>query len=65
MAVAYFMAHFPQGFWPITNRGEPAALYALVFLFLAGNGAGPLSLDALRSRGRRVALERELPLVRA
>jgi putative oxidoreductase len=48
MAVAYFMAHFPNGFWPIENRGEPAALFAFVFLFLAFNGAGPLSVDAAR-----------------
>src|SRR5437868_10309266 len=24
MAVAYFMAHQPQGLWPIQNHGEPA-----------------------------------------
>src|ERR671914_1300328 len=24
MAVAYFMAHAPQGLWPIANRGEAA-----------------------------------------
>jgi putative oxidoreductase len=59
MAVAYFWRHFPQGFWPIENRGEPAALFALIFLFLAANGAGPLSLDALLGRGRRVVPEAE------
>ena len=48
MAVAYFMAHFPNGFWPIENRGEPAALFAFIFLFFAFNGAGPLSADAIR-----------------
>ncbi len=48
MAVAYFMAHLPSGFWPIENRGEPAALFAFIFLFLAFNGAGPFSADALR-----------------
>ena len=48
MAVAYFMAHFPNGFWPIENRGEPAALFAFIFLFLAFNGAGPMSVDAVR-----------------
>jgi putative oxidoreductase len=50
MAVAYFMAHAPNGFWPIQNNGEPAALFSFIFLFLAFNGAGPLSLDALRGR---------------
>ena len=48
MAVAYFMVHWPQGAWPIENRGEPAALFSFIFLFLAFNGAGPLSLDAVR-----------------
>jgi len=49
MAFAYFLAHAPQGFWPILNRGELAVLYCFVFLFLAAAGGGPLSLDrALR-----------------
>jgi putative oxidoreductase len=45
MAFAYFIAHAPQGFWPILNKGELAALYCFVFLYLAAAGAGPLSLD--------------------
>jgi putative oxidoreductase len=45
MAVAYFMAHFPRGFWPIQNHGEPAVLLCFIFLFLAAGGAGPISLD--------------------
>jgi putative oxidoreductase len=49
MAVAYFMAHFPNGFWPIENRGESAALFCFIFLFMAFNGAGPMSVDALRA----------------
>jgi putative oxidoreductase len=53
MAVAYFQAHQPHGFWPIQNHGESAVLYCFIFLFLAGHGAGSLSLDALRGRGRR------------
>lgn len=44
-AVAYFMAHAPQGFWPLLNRGELAALYSFVFLYLAAAGGGPWSLD--------------------
>jgi putative oxidoreductase len=50
MAVAYFMAHAPQGFFPANNGGEAAMLYTFVFLYLAAAGAGPWSLDALRSR---------------
>jgi putative oxidoreductase len=45
LAVAYFMAHAPQGFWPILNRGELAALYSFVFLYLAAAGGGPWSVD--------------------
>ena len=44
MAVAYFMAHFPQGFWPIQNHGELAAVYAFAFLYIAARGAGPWSV---------------------
>ena len=53
MAVAYFKSHAPQGFWPILNRGELAALYCFLFLYLAAVGAGPWSLDALMSRKGR------------
>src|SRR5918998_230761 len=31
MAVAYFIAHAPRGFWPIQNRGELAVLYCFIF----------------------------------
>jgi len=49
MAFAYFMAHAPQGFWPILNQGESAILFCFVFLYLSAAGGGPLSLDrALR-----------------
>src|SRR4051812_49749987 len=46
MAVAYFMAHQPQGTWPVQNHGEPAVLLCFIFLFFAAHGAGPWSLDA-------------------
>jgi putative oxidoreductase len=45
MAVAYFMAHAPQGFWPVVNRGELAVLYCFVFLYLALAGGGSWSVD--------------------
>jgi putative oxidoreductase len=54
MAVAYFHAHAPQGFWPILNGGHNAALYSFLFLYLSAAGAGPFSLDALRSRREHV-----------
>ena len=50
MAVAYFYAHAPQDFWPLLNRGELAALYSFVFLYLAAAGGGPWSVDALLRR---------------
>jgi putative oxidoreductase len=50
MAVAYFMMHFPKGFWPIANMGEAAVLYCFVFLYLAAAGAGAWSVDSARLR---------------
>jgi putative oxidoreductase len=44
MACAYFLSHYPQGFWPIQNRGELAALYCFVFLYIATRGSGPWSV---------------------
>src|SRR5689334_17747051 len=46
MAVAYFTAHAPGGFWPIQNKGELAVAYCFAFLFIAATGAGRYSLDA-------------------
>lgn len=51
MAVAYFMAHAPSGFWPLLNHGELAALYCFVFLYLAAAGGGSWRLDRLWSSG--------------
>ncbi len=50
MAVAYFMAHAPRGFYPILNAGELAALYCFVFLYIAAAGPGPWSYDAMRRK---------------
>lgn len=52
MAVAYFMVHAPQGFWPVNNRGELPVLYCFVFLYFAAAGGGPWSLDRLWQRNR-------------
>jgi putative oxidoreductase len=54
MAIGYFLFHAPQGFYPILNHGEAAILYCFVFLYLVFVGAGPLSLDALLRKGRRM-----------
>lgn len=53
MAVAYFIGHAPQGFWPVLNQGAPAVFYCFLFLYLSAAGAGPWSLDAKRSRRRQ------------
>ena len=45
LAVAYFYAHAPGGFWPLLNRGELAALYSFVFLYLSVAGGGVWSVD--------------------
>ena len=50
MAVAYFMVHFPQGFWPIVNQGELAVFYCFVFLYMAARGSGVCSVDAVMRR---------------
>ena len=50
MAVAYFQAHFPQGFWTIMNGGQPAVLYCFIWLYLSAAGPGPWSVDAMLGR---------------
>ena len=54
MAFAYFIAHASKGpmFIPILNRGELAALYCFVFIFISVAGPGVWSLDA-KLRGLR------------
>lgn len=45
MAVAYFMAHYPSGFFPAVNGGAEAILYCFVFLFLVFAGASAFAID--------------------
>ena len=51
MAVAYWMAHAPQSFFPVENGGDAAILFCFVFLYIFIAGPGAWSLD-----GRRAAL---------
>jgi putative oxidoreductase len=51
MAAAYFIAHAPQGFWPILNGGELAIAYCWLLLYLAAAGPGAWALDDLRQEG--------------
>jgi putative oxidoreductase len=46
MAVAYFLVHAPQDFFPLNNMGEAAILYCFVFLYFVFAGPGPISVDA-------------------
>jgi putative oxidoreductase len=48
MAVAYFTAHMPRGFWPLLNGGEIAVLYCFIWLFFAAAGPGALSVEGKR-----------------
>jgi putative oxidoreductase len=55
MAFAYFLAHAPQGFLPITNGGELAAVWSFLFLYLTFSGGGEWSVDhycASRKQGK-------------
>jgi putative oxidoreductase len=49
MAVAYWMFHAPQGFYPINNGGEAAILFCFIFLFLSFAGPGRLAFDKDRA----------------
>ena len=52
MAVAYFMAHAPKGFWPALNGGEGAILFTFIFLWLAAAGPGAWSVDGSTGKKR-------------
>ena len=45
MAIAYFMAHAPRGFFPLVNGGQLAILLCFVFLYLSVAGSGVWSVD--------------------
>lgn len=60
MAVAYWQFHAPGGTWPLQNGGIPAVLYCFLFLYMAAQGGGALSLDSLW-RSRRSTLLRHSP----
>jgi putative oxidoreductase len=48
MAAAYWMVHGTQALFPLVNKGELAALYCFVFLFISAQGAGIWSIDSAR-----------------
>ena len=48
MAFAYWMVHGTQALLPIQNKGELAALYCFLFLYISAQGSGIWSVDAAR-----------------
>lgn len=50
MAFAYFIGHFPRGFFPLLNNGTLAILFCFTCLYLATAGGGPYSLDAVMGK---------------
>ena len=58
MAIGYFMQHFPNGFWPLANKGEAAILFCFIFLYIAAAGPGVWSIDEARMRSRLGGVER-------
>ena len=54
MAVAYFMIHNPQGFWPILNKGEVVILFCFTFFYLIFAGPGSWALDHVVGKKARV-----------
>ena len=47
MAVAYWMAHATQSFYPVQNGGDAAILFCFIFLYIAVAGGGPWSADRI------------------
>jgi len=50
MAFAYWIGHGATALLPLQNKGELAALYCFVFLFIATQGGGIWSVDSLMDR---------------
>jgi putative oxidoreductase len=50
MAFAYFIGHFPKGFFPLLNNGTGAILFCFACLYLSTAGGGPYSIDAMRKK---------------
>lgn len=61
MAYAYFSVHQAHALLPMSNGGEPAALYCWIFLLIAAIGPGPIAVDTLLRRPRRRLAETSQP----
>ena len=64
MAVAYFMVHAPNHFFPIVNKGESAVFYCWFFFFAIFYGSGRWSIDALIGKGKTAAATTTSPVFR-
>src|SRR3954470_7190197 len=64
MAVAYWQFHAPNGTWPLQNQGIPAVLFCFIFLYMAAQGGGDYSLDALLRRRRGEGPQLQQPVDR-
>jgi putative oxidoreductase len=45
MAFAYWLGHGAEALLPIVNKGEMAALYCFLFLYISARGGGLWSVD--------------------
>lgn len=45
MAFAYFLGHYPRGFYPALNGGDAAILFCFIFLYLAAAGPGSFAIN--------------------
>jgi putative oxidoreductase len=52
MAVAYWQFHAPSGISPAQNQGMAAVVFCFLYLYMAAQGGGEWSLDALLRRRR-------------
>ena len=50
MGSAYFIQHFPMGWWPVQNGGELAVLFCFAYLYMSTQGAGIWSIDSFRKK---------------
>ncbi len=55
MAVAYWLVHAPNNFFPVLNGGEAAILFCFVFLYFSVAGPGAWGLDSMWQRKRAAA----------
>lgn len=56
MAIAYFLVHQPNDFFPLRNGGIEAILFCFIFLYIAAAGPGAWSVDGLLKRRKKANL---------